>query len=152
MKVERDAVLQSLFMYKCFGTTTELMVQDASAFAEEGEQLSFWQIQVCFNPIEDARLVSQLSGNVEKHLRSSCYGLLSWTHWQRNGFLTRDGPLLQARALAVRQTLMGYYDIPTTVDSPLNLVVNPEGNEERCRRVVWNNGDSRCGQSYLKQA
>ena len=46
--------------------------------------------------------------------------------------------------VSVRQTLMGYYYIPTTADSPLNLVGNPEGNEERCRRVVWNNGNSRC--------
>ena len=31
--------------YKCFGTATELMVQDSSAFASEGEELSFWQMQ-----------------------------------------------------------------------------------------------------------
>ena len=32
--------------YKSFGTTTELMVQDTSAFVGEGEELSFWQMQV----------------------------------------------------------------------------------------------------------
>ena len=31
--------------YKSFGTATELMVQDTSAFAGEGEELSFWQMQ-----------------------------------------------------------------------------------------------------------
>lgn len=41
------------------------------------------------------------------------------------------------------QTLMGWYVIPTTVDRPLNLVVNPRGEEERSRLAVWNAGDNR---------
>jgi len=49
---------------------------------------------------------------------------------------------LQARCLAVGQTLLGSYTIPTTVDAPLNLEVNPWGLEERSRRFVWNNGTS----------
>lgn len=32
--------------YRAFGVTTELKVQDTSAFAENGEALSFWQMQV----------------------------------------------------------------------------------------------------------
>ena len=32
--------------YSAFGSATELLVQDASAFADEGEDLSFWQMQV----------------------------------------------------------------------------------------------------------
>ena len=31
--------------YRSFGTATELMVQDASAFSAEAEELSFWQMQ-----------------------------------------------------------------------------------------------------------
>lgn len=38
---------------------------------------------------------------------------------------------------------MGYYVIPTTVDRPLSLVVNPRGSDERARKVVWNAGDNR---------
>jgi hypothetical protein len=38
--------------YLAFGTATHLMVQDASAFAGEGEELSFWQMQVGFNQIQ----------------------------------------------------------------------------------------------------
>ena len=50
---------------------------------------------------------------------------------------------LQARCLAVGQTLMGSYLIPTTVDVPLDLAVNPWGIEERSRKFVWNDGDNR---------
>ncbi len=32
--------------YLAFGTATHLMVQDAAAFAHEGEELCFWQMQV----------------------------------------------------------------------------------------------------------
>ena len=50
---------------------------------------------------------------------------------------------LQARCLAVGQTLMGSYLIPATVDVPLDLAVNPWGVEERSRKFVWNDGDKR---------
>ena len=43
--------------------------------------------------------------------------------------------LLQARCLAVGQTLMGFYLIPTSVDSPVGLVVNPQGIEQRSREA-----------------
>lgn len=33
--------------------------------------------------------------------------------------------------------------IPTTVDTPLDLAVNPWGIEERSRKFVWNAGDNR---------
>lgn len=35
--------------YASFGTATELMVQDASAFADESEEVSFWQMQASFS-------------------------------------------------------------------------------------------------------
>ena len=66
MQLGCNALTQLLFMHKCFGTTTELLVQDASAFAEEGEQLSFWQIQVC-SILSNARL-QQLPYNCWKIL------------------------------------------------------------------------------------
>ena len=50
---------------------------------------------------------------------------------------------LQARCLAVGQTLMGSYLIPATVDVPLDLAVNPWGIQERSRKFVWNDGDNR---------
>ena len=34
------------------GDTDEMRVQDASAFAEEGEELSFWELMVRFTPCE----------------------------------------------------------------------------------------------------
>ena len=33
---------------------------------------------------------------------------------------------LQARAMAVKQVLVGFYDIPKSVEQPLQLVINPE--------------------------
>ena len=38
--------------YASFGAATELMVQDASAFAGEGEEVSFWQMQA--SPFQSA--------------------------------------------------------------------------------------------------
>ena len=38
---------------------------------------------------------------------------------------------------------MGNYVIPATVDTPLDLAVNPWGAEERSRKFVWNAGDNR---------
>lgn len=51
--------------------------------------------------------------------------------------------MLQARCLAVGQTLLGYYEIPATIDRPLSLVVNPRGQPERAKKLVWNAGDNR---------
>lgn len=50
---------------------------------------------------------------------------------------------VQARCLAVGQTLLGSYLIPATVDVPLDLAVNPWGITERSRKFVWNSGDNR---------
>ena len=33
---------------------------------------------------------------------------------------------VQARAMAVKQVLVGFYDIPKSVEQPLQLVINPE--------------------------
>ena len=41
---------------------------------------------------------------------------------------------MQARAETVGQILFAYFQIPGTMDSPLDLVVNPEGNEARSQR------------------
>ncbi|KAK9800761.1 hypothetical protein WJX73_008207 [Symbiochloris irregularis] len=76
-----------------FGRTSEVLVQDAAALAQQGEELSFWQ--------------------------------------------------LQARSATIHQVLMGYITIPSTVDQPLDLVINPQGNEARSKVRVWNQGDLR---------
>ena len=38
---------------------------------------------------------------------------------------------------------MGYVTIPTTVDQPLDLIINPQGDEMRSTKHVWNKGDQR---------
>ncbi|KAL4430537.1 hypothetical protein ABPG77_005777 [Micractinium sp. CCAP 211/92] len=76
------------------GMESDVTVQDVSAFAIEGEELSYMQ--------------------------------------------------LQARAASVRQIVMGYYRIPASVSEPLEMVVNPQGLEERSKLQVWNTGDHRC--------
>lgn len=50
---------------------------------------------------------------------------------------------LQARSATIRQVLMGYMTIPSSVDQPLDLVINPQGNEARSKTRVWNQGDLR---------
>ena len=49
--------------------------------------------------------------------------------------------IVQARAETVGQILFAYFQIPGTMDSPLDLVVNPEGNEARSQQrwatTVW---------------
>ena len=45
--------------------------------------------------------------------------------------------------MAVQQVLVGFYDIPKSVEQPLQLVINPEGVEARGRKVVWNRNDNR---------
>ena len=45
--------------------------------------------------------------------------------------------------MAVQQVLVGFYDIPKSVEQPLQLVINPEGAEARGRKVVWNRNDNR---------
>ncbi len=42
-----------------------------------------------------------------------------------------DSASLQARAMTVNQVLFGYYTIPTRPGAPLEVVVNPEGNDAR---------------------
>ncbi|DBA72591.1 TPA: hypothetical protein ACH3X2_010343 [Trebouxia sp. C0005] len=48
---------------------------------------------------------------------------------------------LQARAMTVNQVLFGYYIIPTRPGAPLEVMVNPEGNDARSLKRVWNKGD-----------
>jgi hypothetical protein len=84
---------RSLTAYGQVGVQCEIVVQDAAAFAKEGEELNF------FN--------------------------------------------LQARCASVSQVLLGYYDLPSSIDEVLNIVVNPDP-EDRVSNRVWNAGDSRC--------
>lgn len=80
--------------YSRLGQDSDIVVQDAEAFAEEGESLSFLG--------------------------------------------------MQARCASVGQVLLGFYNIPTSMDEVLNIMVNPGGQEERSRARVWNAGDARC--------
>ncbi|KAK9810370.1 hypothetical protein WJX72_009592 [[Myrmecia] bisecta] len=84
---------KTLLPYSHLGENNEMTVQDISAFAAMGEELSFWQ--------------------------------------------------LQARALLVGQIMYGFYNIPSSTDAPIDIVINPEGDEFRSKRRVWNQGDSR---------
>lgn len=85
---------RSLMAYAQLGVQADIIVQDASDFAEVDEELSFLAMQY--------------------------------------------------RCASVSQVLLGYYRIPTQMDEVLDIVVNPPGQEERTRPMVWNNGDARC--------
>ncbi len=50
---------------------------------------------------------------------------------------------MQVRAQAVKQVLLGYLRVPESPDAPLDVVLNPGGEERRAERRVWNNGDGR---------
>jgi hypothetical protein len=54
--------------------------------------------------------------------------------------------VLQARCASVQLVLMGYYYVPKNRSTlePINLELNPQGIEERCRKRVWNSGDGSC--------
>ena len=39
-------ILQAIMAYDQFGKDTEMIVQDSSSFAEDGERISFLQVQV----------------------------------------------------------------------------------------------------------
>lgn len=95
-KALSHTALQPLFKDAApkLGRECEMSVQDSSAFAFEGEKISFLA--------------------------------------------------LQARVASVRQMLMGYYRLPATAEQPLEVVVNPQGEELRTRRQVFNAGDGRC--------
>ncbi|KAK9818136.1 hypothetical protein WJX72_007697 [[Myrmecia] bisecta] len=80
-----------LLPYTHLGEKNEMTVQDVSAFAAEGEELSFWQ--------------------------------------------------LQARALQVGQILYGFYNLPSSADQPIDMLINPEGDALRSTTRVWNKGD-----------
>jgi hypothetical protein len=82
-----------LFAYARLGEQCEIVVQDAAAFAEQGEVINFF--------------------------------------------------MLQARCASVSQVLLGYYDLPKSLDQVLNILVNPDP-EDRMVKRVWNAGNSRC--------
>jgi hypothetical protein len=84
---------RSLFAYARLGEQCEIVVQDAAAFAEQGEVINFF--------------------------------------------------MLQARCASVSQVLLGYYDLPKSLDQVLNILVNPDP-EDRMVKRVWNAGNSRC--------
>ena len=45
--------------------------------------------------------------------------------------------------MAVQQVLVGFYDIPKSVEQPLQLVINPEGVETTVLNVELKNNDNR---------
>jgi len=50
---------------------------------------------------------------------------------------------LQRRAQVVGQVLLGWMEVPPTMDQPLTFVINPVGATARGELRVWNNGDQR---------
>eukprot|EP00884_Botryococcus_braunii_P018197 jgi/Botrbrau1/5060/Bobra.37_1s0025.1 len=50
---------------------------------------------------------------------------------------------LQARAGAVNQIVIGFFEIPVTIDCPLDMVFNPQGDDMRSQQRVWNRGNNR---------
>lgn len=69
----------------------------------------------------------------------------SWEEWSYHHIICIcRGPahvwllVRQARSATVGQVLMGYVTIPSTVDQPLDLVINPLGDEVRSKVHVWN--------------
>lgn len=50
---------------------------------------------------------------------------------------------LQRRAQCVGQVLLGYLEVPQTMDQQLHFVVNPVGADMRAEERVWNSGDQR---------
>ena len=95
-KVLAKVAVQRLMLtaYYRLGQDSDIVVQDAEAFAEIGESLSFLA--------------------------------------------------MQARCASIGQVLMGVYDLPASMDEVLNIVVNPQGEEERSKERIWNAGDARC--------
>eukprot|EP00891_Asterochloris_glomerata_P004631 jgi/Astpho2/4631/Aster-x0209 len=96
-----------------------------------------------------ARLLTQVAYNPGVMLPYSKLGEEHEVTVQDTSQLAAKGEVLSywqlmARAETVGQILFAYFQIPSTMDSPLDLVVNPEGNEARSQRRVWNSGDSRC--------
>ena len=51
-------LLQAIMAYDQFGKDTEMIVQDSSSFAEEGERISFLQVQVVRHPCLHSNWVS----------------------------------------------------------------------------------------------
>ena len=49
-------------------------------------------------------------------------------------------PCVQMRAQQVDQVLLGYYEIPETVEGPIDAVINPQGLQLRSRQRIWNLG------------
>lgn len=47
------------------------------------------------------------------------------------------------------QVLLGYYTIPSSINRPIESVINPQGLQLRALRRVWNRGDGRTKFMYL---
>jgi hypothetical protein len=105
-----------LAAYMSLGRESDLVVQDASAFAAEGEQLSFLQLQA------RAASVRQVSGTWAPRCAPQVPAAAP------------PGPPLSKRAPSngwCVQVVMGWYRIPATAAQPIEMVVNPQGLEER---------------------
>lgn len=50
---------------------------------------------------------------------------------------------LQRRCFQLRHVLVGFYELPSSTDKPLKLVVNPQGVAARTEKRIWNIGNGR---------
>lgn len=48
---------------------------------------------------------------------------------------------LQSRCFRLQQMLVGFYELPSASDEPLQLVVNPQGFSARTEKRIWNVGN-----------
>lgn len=97
--------------------------QDASAFADPGEELSFTQMQA------RAASVRQVRGRGRKEQRTQLMTLPP--KGTSKGCSTPSSPAASLRPLL--QILLGWYKIPTSPADPLELVVNPSGLDVRSK-------------------
>ena len=51
---------------------------------------------------------------------------------------------LQSRCASLQMILLGYYIIPESAVEKVKLILNPQGAEEKSKRIVWNDGECRC--------
>lgn len=50
---------------------------------------------------------------------------------------------LQRRCFQLRHVLVGFYELPSSPNKPLKLVVNPQGIAARTEKRIWNIGNGR---------
>ena len=100
-------------------------MQDASAFASEGELLSFLQLQARAASVRQVGRACKCCAPAGP--AGPCYG--AWCIAKQEP--PPCSPVLRCAGLP--QVLVGWYRIPESTHDPLELVVNPHGLEERSR-------------------